>query len=764
MALRHVRCIGMSDEEMELATQLLSHRPSFERTGFNVIGLADDEDVRKLEEKGLIVEQLPEEPSLWWAEPSKVPPLPESMTAETAATESPLSELAEGCAEWYIIQFKAHLTDTDRKTLADLGVKLGRYVPDFAYKAQLTPEQKEAVESLTFVNRVIWFDPTLTLRGTLMMDPAAKQRGETASPVQPRGAPAPEQAMYHVRCHNPDDIPAVYESLSKDPRIQRVEKGQNRIRIWTQAGTQAELLKELASLPQVSGVEPYEFPSTLTLFVRQALGVELPGATPLPWRGEDQLVGVADTGVDIQHPDLKSRVKQLIERVPPEAPNDPDGHGTHVCSIIAGDGTASDGALQGVAPGAKLVVQSVRDRNGTLSGFPVDLGDLFQQAYDEGARIHNNSWGYRSSSLWTTDAYELDKFVFDHPDFLIVVAAGNEGQQPNPLEPDDTFGRIDYSSITSPGTSKNAITVGACCSSRADGPYQGKSWRDYHGLRPSPQFPLVAEEPISGNPKILAAFSSRGPTDDVRVKPDLVVPGTVILAAKSGPSNPSDMERQFSGHYAYKSGTSMAAPALAGAAAIARQYYIQEKGHERPSAALLKATLVNGAEWIDTSTAQDELVGEPNYHQGFGRLNLRLTLPIPGNPEGFSLRFVDIYNEEPRALNKAEPSKTAWKRRIQVKAGMALRITLCWTDRPQHGLQNHLDLMAQSPTNARLIGNLNLQRGPWAKTDRFNNVERIIVEEPAEGVWTVMVNAANTPFPPQGFSLVITGNEVSDFF
>jgi serine protease AprX len=259
-------------------------------------------------------------------------------------------------------------------------------------------------------------------------------------------------------------------------------------------------------------VEPLEYPAPSAQFVRQVLGIDGPaGAALLPWNGDEQLVGVADSGIDTQHPDLKSRLKKLIERAPPESADDPFGHGTHVCSIIAGDGTASGGVIKGIAPSAKLIVQSIRDQNGRYSGLPVDLSDLFQQAYDEGARIHNNSWGVAAAGLYTTDALEVDQFVFEHPDFLIVVSAGNDGQQPNPLDPEDPLGRVRFGSIASPATSKNALTVGACCSARTDGPYQGKSWKHYQGRLPSPQFPPLADEPICGNADVLAAFSSRGP-------------------------------------------------------------------------------------------------------------------------------------------------------------------------------------------------------------------------------------------------------------
>jgi hypothetical protein len=56
-----------------------------------------------------------------------------------------------------------------------------------------------------------------------------------------------------------------------------------------------------------------------------------------------------------------------------------------------------------------------------------------------------------------------------------------------------------------------------------------------------------------------------------------------------------------------------------------------------------------------------------------------------------------------------------------------------------------------------------LKRAGWAKTDRFNNVERVIVPKPAAGTWTILVNASNTPYPTQGFSLVASGKGLSDF-
>lgn len=774
MALRHVRCIGINEEEMVAATAILKKYAPFERSGYYVTGFVDEAEIAELERRGLMVEVLPDSARIGWLEPGDASPRPELLSNLGLAVDSSLRALAHHASERYIIQFNGPLGEAERKQLADLCIRLCGYVPDFAYKVALTKEQRQAVELLGFVKRIVHYTAHLTLRRLrestiaraprVIRDPALPAEAVVPAPTPPRAQD--EEAIYDIQCHDAADLRSLHDALHQDARIDRLEAGRNRLRVWTTTGSRAESLKaDIAQLPQVSVIERFEYPTPQCEFVRQALGVELPShGTPLPWDGSGQIVGVADSGVDTQHPDLKSQIQTLVERVVPEAPDDPFGHGTHVSSIVCSDGTASGGKIKGIAPGAKLFVQSIRDAHGRYSGLPVDLATLFQEAYDADVRVHNNSWGIPISGLYTIDAYEVDQFVYEHPDFLIVLAAGNHGQQPNPADPDDPLSRIAFSSLASPAAAKNALTVGACCSSRIDGPYQGQSWSRYNGQLPSPQRPPVSEEIINGDLTVMAAFSGRGPSDDERVKPDLVAPGTVVLAARSAPSTPAFPEPAFGGFYAYQSGTSMAAPAVAGAAAIARQYYISERHHAHPSAALIKATLINGCVWIDRNTANDERVGRPNFHQGFGRLELSQSFPLPNNTQGFRLNFVDIANDVPEALTSTQLQKSAWRKRVHVKSGTPFRVTLAWTDYPAHGLQNHLDLILLAPNNQRIVGNPDLNRGPWAKTDRFNNVERLVADPPTEGIWTVAVMASNTPASSQGFSLVATGCLLTDFF
>jgi hypothetical protein len=163
-------------------------------------------------------------------------------------------------------------------------------------------------------------------------------------------------------------------------------------------------------------------------------------------------------------------------------------------------------------------------------------------------------------------------------------------------------------------------------------------------------------------------------------------------------------------------------------------------------------------------TALWEEVGQPNFHQGFGRLDLLAALPVPGNPEGFRLLFRDVDRKSAEALNKSVSGKGRWTGKVQIAAGVPLRATLCWTDKPGKGLQQELDLVVTFPDGKKkLVGNHLLKRLSAFPTDHRNNVEQVIIEKPEAGNYTINVLAYNTPFEDQGFSLVVTGKLMSDF-
>ncbi len=233
---------------------------------------------------------------------------------------------------------------------------------------------------------------------------------------------------------------------------------------------------------------------------------------------DDIVIAVIDTGIDASHVDLdEGKVIGWKDFVNGKTtPYDDQGHGTHVASIVAGDGDGN-AANKGVAPGAALVGIKVLNSQGSGSLSDVEAG--VQWAIDNrdvyGIEIISMSLGSSGSSDGT-DSLSQTVNSATTAGITIVVAAGNEGSG-------------SYT-IGSPAAADKAITVGAA----AD---------------------------VGENGFNIASFSSRGPTADGRIKPDIVAPGYKITAAKSGSTN---------GYVEY-SGTSMATPFVSGTIALMLQ-------------------------------------------------------------------------------------------------------------------------------------------------------------------------------------------------
>ncbi|MFD3452290.1 S8 family peptidase [Streptomyces sp. NPDC058691] len=255
-----------------------------------------------------------------------------------------------------------------------------------------------------------------------------------------------------------------------------------------------------------------------------------PEAWAAGYDGKGVTVAVLDTGVDATHPDLKDRVG--AEKNFSESPDTVDrvGHGTHVASIVAGSGAKSDGKFQGVAPGARLIVGKVLDDSGT--GYDSGIIAGMQWAVAQGAKVVNLSLGGQDSPETDPIEQAVNDLSADSGT-LFVVAAGNEGPGAG--------------TIGTPGSAAAALTVGAV--DRTDA---------------------------------IAEFSSRGPAVDGSLKPDLTAPGVDIVAAKAAEGVEGDPAADG---YVSMSGTSMATPHVAGAAAIIAQEHPDWTG-ERIKAAL----------------------------------------------------------------------------------------------------------------------------------------------------------------------------------
>jgi serine protease AprX len=516
-------------------------------------------------------------------------------------------------------------------------------------------------------------------------------------------------------------------------------------------------LPAVARLPDVATVADFREPTAANDHARALAGVEPPAASNahvLPWTGAGQVVGIADSGVDDTHADLAGRFKHIDARGRPGDHSDPTGHGTHVTGTLAGSGAASHGAYKGMAPDAELVFQSIMDTGGGWSGIGASIQHLLDDAYLDDVRIHNDSWTVEGNgSAYPAYSVELDEYVYSHPDLLVVAAAGNSGSAAHPVN--SPVGWVDLMSIGAPGTAKNALTVGACRSDRAPvGPPPQTFGAQDGAAFPAPP---VRDYPVSGDAQGLAAFSSRGPCDDQhRVKPDLVAPGTSILSARASNATGPFWAAGPSPEYAYDGGTSMAAPVVAGAAALVREYLVKERKHE-PSAALLKAILVNGAQRLTGLDALAAPAGEPNFHQGFGALSLRTSVPHADEPD-LVLHFHDDWS----GSDALADTGSGFRFDVSADAGFPLRICVAWTDPPGRSVQNCISLRVQhvgSP--AEWTGNQDRPQYLQATLDQTNNVQVVRIPDPLAGDYELWVEATSLTVPDQPFALAVTGKLAS---
>ncbi len=542
-----------------------------------------------------------------------------------------------------IVQFQGPIQPAWWDAATAAGAELLEYVPDHAFIARLKPGAMKALLSLPMVRWVGPFHPAYKLSLALDSAFASSQQGEDGDLLD-----------LHIRVFVGEDLAMVERELTAlGARL--TSRSTNQWGSTLRLQLPARALAAAARLPAISWLEP-AYPRQLFNDVgRATIGVHTAWNCISSLYGAGQIVGVADTGLDTGNAatlsaDFAGRLVNAYALARLGDWSDLDGHGTHVAGSVLGNGSLSGSnpanqlymsSFAGVAPEAGLVFQSIDDGSGRLPGLPADLNDLFRQAYNDGARIHVNSWGgVDNLGAYTLDAQQADQFAWSHPDMTIFFAAGNEAEDRN------KDGLIDPDSISWPGTAKNVVTIGASESFRPSGGLNypnGACWawadcwpRDF------PAFP-IAIDALSNNVNGLAAFSGRGPTNDGRIKPDLVAPGTNIISARSHHPRAGTGWGLYNAHYIYDGGTSMATPLAAGAATLVRDWYNDVQRISNPSSALIKATLINGATTIAPGQygygpTQEVADITPNYAVGWGRVNLAGSV-APDAP--ITLRFDD---------------------------------------------------------------------------------------------------------------------------
>jgi len=512
---------------------------------------------------------------------------------------------------------------------------------------------------------------------------------------------------------------------------------------------------ELALLPEVQWVEHHELPKVLNDLAMAKDRLDINRIRiDYGLDGTGQIVAIADTGLDTGnmstiHPDFAGRILHVFDMGRLTNWSDTYYHGTHVAGSLLGSGASSSGQYRGGAPAAELVFQSIMTANETLA-LPDDLNELYSPPYGLAARVHSDSWGSAVEGEYNLDAMTTDEFIWDHPDMLIVYAAGNSGTDYN------RDGVVDARSLDSPASAKNVLAVGATESGRAPGS-GGMTARTYASAWPADyrvepiRSDLISSSP-GGSPQGMVAFSSRGPAMDGRIKPDLVAPGSDIISVRSSASADTGWGVLASNtNYCFLGGTSMATPLAAGAGTLVRQYCVDTLGMPAPSAALLKAALMGGARSLTPGQYGTheflEVPGlpRPNSVEGWGQADVGNSLfPTSG------VQIVLIDNAT--ALATAESNSLVFAVRSQAP----LTVMMAYSDYPSAlaasvNLVNDLDLKLIDPDGVPYWPN------GLSGTDPLNNIEGIDVANAATGQWTLVVSGPNVPQGPQPYALYLRG-------
>ncbi|OFZ22927.1 MAG: hypothetical protein A2X94_14950 [Bdellovibrionales bacterium GWB1_55_8] len=630
--------------------------------------------------------------------------------------------------QYFILQFAGQISESDKAELRTQGIEPKTYLPDDALIVKASRRNAAAAALSPEISAVAPYAAEWKISPDIFDI-------------------AQDHGTFMISTFDDALTDEVLNELNLVPGVQAHRSGQR--------GIIAQM--SLGNVGRIARIEGIEWIQTLPVFITFDLPMAAefitPSATVPPitgyesgtklmkmenaWKrgfsGKGQVVGMADTGVDTgiistMHPDLSNVVKGYAMGYGSKTWEDINGHGTHVCGSVIGTGAVSNGGIRGGAYNATMVVDGLWSPIMNNLAFKTDFNIIVGKPYADGARIHTNSWGSpQNLGAYDSFASQADAYMWENPEMLMIFAAGNSGVDAN------KDGRIDEGSVSSPGTAKNVLTVGASENLLAEGGIQrahgtlrggDKNW----GVEP------IKSDTLSNNADGMACFSSRGPTKDGRLKPEIVAPGTNIVSVLSTKAK-EKMWGEFGTDYVFAGGTSMATPLTAGAAAVVREYLVKDRGFATPSAALLKASLIHTAKDMypgqyGTGPKQELPTRRPNVHEGYGRVDMEQATSL-GNA---------VLVDDKAGLGLNETKGTS----VFVQNGKGLRVTLVYTDAPgaassAKALVNDLDVQIVSSSGK-----------VYEKADRTNNTEMLEIANLPEGTYQVLVKGMNVPQGKQG--------------
>lgn len=614
-----------------------------------------------------------------------------------------------GASDYYLIQLKGPVYDEMKQKIEAYGVKIIQYIPFNCFIAKINANTKGIIESLPFVRWVGNYEPAYKI-STLF-------------------AQLPDEDELLVILFYDEDIYLVKNRIAKlGCEILDVSVTQfNKI---LKIKADRAYVAEIAKIPEIMYLEPYLEPVVVNQSAQWVTQTWKQGNRRL-WRknlqGQGQTVSTADTGILTTHDMFRDPAvtistwgnypthRKIIAYLLPTGSSAAFGdvaagswHGTHTAGTICGDDSYVGGTNlnDGMPLKAKMFFMDIGTAAGTLS-VPTDLTNLYLPAYNGNAggaaRVSSHSWGSTSGAgTYTAYCVATDQFMWNYRDMMICYAAGNSGPGSNTVLP--------------PGTSKNILTLGATMNSTAA--------------------------------VTMANFSSRGPTQDNRIKPTVTAPG-YFLYSSVGPSDTS---------YLGMAGTSMSTPCAGGNAALVRQYFAKgfyPTGDSNVAnqwtfipASVVKAIIINGA--------HPQITGSiiPDNNTGWGRVCVDDALFFSGDVRRLWVTYDSVSTGEfdefvVTVNNQSEP----------------LKITLVWTDWPATAganptIVNNLDLRVTNPGGTVYLGNVYSggQSTPGGTADNRNVEENVRRNVPEMGNWTIRVSGTAVPQGSrQPYALVVSG-------
>jgi parallel beta-helix repeat protein len=440
-------------------------------------------------------------------------------------------------------------------------------------------------------------------------------------------------------------------------------------------------------------------------------------AAPYNLSGNGVTVSITDGGwVDVNHDDFAGRLT-----IGDAGCTEPDCgthyHATHVGGILAGDGTLSGGNLRGLATEAQIRCYEWPDSI-------TELDNEMSNAIAHGAMLSSNSWSWAVSAargncsihgnydLWSERYDEIVNGALGD-EIVIICSSGNE-------ENDGDCGPYPWNQVNPPlATAKNTITVGAIYSDNLD-----------H-----------------------TCFSSRGPLDDGRLKPDLVAPGDEGDDATTECLFNDMIRSTFPGDtYDDIAGTSMSTPMVSGTVALMREMWT-DLGYPVRRPHTYKAVLVQ--------TADDLGNPGPDYTYGHGLLDVQEAVDyvIRNYPNNELVRIGWVVDNERDTVYTSVPCD----------AGV-LRVTLAWDDVPgttssTNHLINDLDLYLKSPSGSYYYAYVLNPSSPgnnattgWNARD---NVEVVEVQDPEPGKWMVFIWGWDIPSGSEEYTIVTPYEDIN---